>query len=170
MCEGIICLPNTRKQGPLLSRLPARSFLTCASHGGAHHPSRRAIAPHSIHIMQRGHIIYCKRSAVFRMRWGESIPGRSAVSGLAGIWTGPQSVGKPRGARKRMHFFVQRIVSANGPLVAVEQTGADVREVVVEQSGGGFWRVRPEGRVRPVGCEACSLRCFGGNCGVTRVR
>jgi len=70
VCEGIFCLPNPRKQGPLLPRLFVRSFLTCASLGGAHHPCCRAIAPYSIHIMRRGHIIFCKRSAVFQMRWG----------------------------------------------------------------------------------------------------
>ena len=33
------------------------------SHGGAHHPCRRAIAPYSIHIMRRGHIIHCSKNS-----------------------------------------------------------------------------------------------------------
>lgn len=47
--------------------------MTCASSGGVLHPCCRAIAPYSIYIVRRRHIILCKRAADFADATGSGL-------------------------------------------------------------------------------------------------
>ena len=75
VCEGYFAYPIHEDKALSFRACLSAASRSVFSHGGAHHPYCRAIAPYSIHIVRRGHIIICKKSADFRMRWGK-YPGR----------------------------------------------------------------------------------------------